>query len=65
MSRKSSVPTRRRLTDVDCSSMMVLSGWYAGQLRRELVLRNRRYARGRAHVESYGDPPVIVYAPEN
>jgi hypothetical protein len=45
--------------------MMVLSGWYAGQLRRELVLRNRRYARGRAHVESYGDPPVIVYAPEN
>lgn len=39
--------------------------WYAGQLRHELGLRNRRYARGRAHVESYGNPPVIVYAPED
>ena len=38
--------------------------WYAGQLRRELGVRNRRFARGRAHVESYGNPPVIVYAPE-
>jgi Restriction Endonuclease associating with ARP len=38
---------------------------YASQLRLELCLRNRRYARGRAHVESYGNPPVIVYAPEN
>ncbi len=38
---------------------------YASQLRRELGLRNRLYARCRAHVESYGDPPVIVYAPEN
>lgn len=28
-------------------------------------MRNRRYARGRAHVESYGNPPVIVYEPEN
>ena len=28
-------------------------------------MRNRRYARGRAHVESYGSSPVIVYAPEN
>lgn len=28
-------------------------------------MRNCRYARGRAHVESYGNPPVIVYAPEN
>ncbi|HLY43410.1 MAG TPA: hypothetical protein VKR52_19515 [Terracidiphilus sp.] len=37
---------------------------YASQLRLELGLRNRRYARGRAHVESYGNPPVIVYAPE-
>jgi len=27
-------------------------------------VRNRRYARGRAHVESYGASPVIVYAPE-
>jgi hypothetical protein len=38
--------------------------WYASQLRLELGLRNRRWARGRAHVESYGDPPVIAYAPE-
>jgi hypothetical protein len=38
---------------------------YASQLRIELGLRNRRYARGRAHVESYGNPPVIVYAPEH
>lgn len=39
-------------------------GWYASQLRQELGARNRRYALGRAHVESYGNPPVIVYAPE-
>jgi hypothetical protein len=38
---------------------------YASQLRLELGLRNRRYACGRAHVESYGSFPVIVYAPEN
>jgi len=37
---------------------------HASELRRELGLRNRRWARGRAHVESYGNPPVIVYAPE-
>ena len=41
------------------------SGSYASQLRRELGLRNRAYARGRIHVESYGDPPVIVYAPRS
>ena len=29
------------------------------------MLRNRSYARGRAHVESYGSAPVIVYEPEN
>jgi hypothetical protein len=44
--------------------MTVKSGWYASELRRELGLRNRRWARGRAHVESYGNPPVIVYLPE-
>jgi hypothetical protein len=27
-------------------------------------LRNRSYARGRAHVESYGGAPVIVYEPD-
>jgi hypothetical protein len=37
----------------------------ATQLRRELALRNRRWARGRLHVESYGSDPVIVYGPEN
>ncbi len=37
---------------------------YAAQLRQELTLRNRSYARGRAHVESYGSAPVIVYEPE-
>ena len=37
---------------------------YASQLRRELGARNRFYARGRSHVQSYGDPPVIVYAPD-
>jgi hypothetical protein len=40
------------------------SGFYAGRLRRELVLRNRSWARGWLHVESYGSDPVIVYAPE-
>lgn len=36
---------------------------YASQLRMELGLRNRIYARNHAHVESYGAQPVIVYAP--
>ena len=41
------------------------ASFYASRLRLELGFRNRRYARGRAHVESYGNPHVIVYAPEN
>jgi hypothetical protein len=45
--------------------MTVKSSWFASELRRELGLRNRRWARGRAHVESYGNPPVIVYPPES
>ena len=45
--------------------MTVKSSWFASELRRELGLRNRRWARGRAHVESYGNPPVIVYSPEH
>lgn len=40
------------------------AGWYAGELRRELAAHNRVWARTRAHVESYGASPVIVYAPE-
>jgi hypothetical protein len=45
--------------------MTMESGWYASQLRQELAVRNRRWAQGRKHVESYGNPPVIVYAPEH
>jgi hypothetical protein len=41
------------------------AGGYANQLRLELGLRNHRYARGRAHVESYGNPPIVVYEPED
>jgi hypothetical protein len=37
---------------------------FASQLRQELTARNRRYAHGRAYVESYGASPVIVYEPE-
>jgi hypothetical protein len=40
------------------------SSYYASCLRRELAVRNRRWARRRTHVESYGSDPVIVYAPE-
>ena len=36
----------------------------ASQLRSELILRNRIYARNHPHVESYGSNPVIVYSPE-
>ena len=36
----------------------------ASRLRMELGARNRLHARDRLHVESYGNPPVIVYAPE-
>ena len=44
--------------------MTTRASWYASQLRLEVGLRNRPCARGRAHVESYGDFPAIVYAPE-
>lgn len=37
----------------------------ANQLRAELILRNRIYARRHPHVESYGSNPVIVYSPED
>jgi hypothetical protein len=36
-------------------------GGYAAELRRELAARNRECARGKPHVESYGDDPVVVY----
>jgi len=41
------------------------AGIYSSALRRELGERSRNWAQRRAHVESYGDPPVIVFAPEN
>ena len=44
--------------------MTLKASFYANQLRLELAARNRKYALGRAHVESYGGAPVIVYAPE-
>jgi len=44
--------------------MAIETAGYAAQLRGELAFRSRCYARGRAHVESYGSAPVIVYAPE-
>jgi hypothetical protein len=43
--------------------MALKAGWHAGALRRELGARSRLWARERAHVESYGNPPVIVYEP--
>jgi hypothetical protein len=48
--------------------MALGSGWYAGELRRELMVRNREWVHGsgrvRPHVESYGANPVIVYEPD-
>ena len=38
---------------------------YANRLRLELCRRNQLYARDWAHVESYGNPPVIVYEPDD
>lgn len=43
--------------------MVLRSGMYAGALRRELAARNREYARGLPHAESYGGDPVVVYVP--
>ena len=43
---------------------MAKTSYYANQLRLEIAARNRKYSRGRAHVESYGSAPVIVYSPE-
>lgn len=44
--------------------MPLNSSRYTTELRRELADRNRAYAAGRLHVESYGGDPVVVYAPE-
>ena len=39
-------------------------GISAAELRRELALRNQKWARGRLHVESYGGQPVVIYSSE-
>jgi hypothetical protein len=44
--------------------MAAKTSLYATQLRWELIRRNHTYARGHAHVESYGSAPVIVYEPD-
>lgn len=44
--------------------MEIGAGSYAAALRAKLAARNREWARGRAHVESYGDDRVVVYEPE-
>ena len=59
------MPARRRKEGCRLLDMTGKASGHASELRRELGLRNRRWARGRAHVESYGNPPVIVYAPEH
>jgi len=41
------------------------AGWYASRLRQELTVRGRHYARDREHVESYGESPIVVFAPED
>lgn len=43
--------------------MVERAGRLAQELRLEIGALNREWGRGRAHVESYGDPPVIVYEP--
>ena len=45
--------------------MATQAGWYASRLRQEVMARNRAWARGRAHAESYGSAPVIAYEPED
>ena len=45
--------------------MIQSTALFATHLRLELAARNRIYARGRAHAESYGSAPVIVYEPES
>src|SRR6266567_2776802 len=44
--------------------MEIGSGSYAAMLRGEIAVRNREYAQGRVHVESYGFVPVVVYVPD-
>jgi len=50
------------IEDAGCAEMS--DGLHASALRRELMARSRQHARGRLHAESYGNPAVIVFAPE-
>ena len=44
--------------------MATSASLFCSQLRHELSVRNRIYARDHLHVESHGADPVIVYEPE-
>jgi hypothetical protein len=44
--------------------MAVEASIYASSLRQEIAERSRVWARGRAHVESYGSAPVVVFEPD-
>ena len=37
---------------------------FVSALRNELLARSRNHARGRMHFESRGDPPVVLFAPQ-
>ncbi|MDE3200506.1 MAG: hypothetical protein KGN79_06240 [Acidobacteriota bacterium] len=45
--------------------MAIAGNRNASALREELAARGRIWAQGRAHVESYGSDPVVVFAPED
>ena len=38
---------------------------FVSALRNELMARSRNHARGRIYFESYGDPPVVLFAPQD
>lgn len=46
-------------------TIMLNATIYSSGLRRELGRRSRIWAQGRPHVESYGEPPVIIFSPDN
>ena len=50
-------------SQVNLLKMAEKTSYYSSELRAELALRNRLYARGLLHVESYGSSPIVVYAP--
>jgi len=56
--------TEAALQERNVVKMAKETSLFGSRLRMELGALNRLYARDRLHVESYGNPPVIVYAPE-